>query len=212
MDWLRIDSGLPDHAKIASLADALGVGEDKAIAIVTRLLCWTARTRETGEHGAITPRQLCYGARLQVDGLSPQEIVKALLSSGWLDASDDQLCVHGWADAQSPMIASRERVRAYRERQKEKRLSDVTDTGRERVPTYLPTDILTTPPYPPFVPKGGNRSNRMAGMTDEALEALVESTRRVLRDNPADATAQRQLQTAFAEQRRRNATRAGAAP
>lgn len=157
MDWLRIDSGLPEHPKVARLADELRVRDDVALAIVVRLLCWTARVSESGDLGCTTEARLCSLARLPGP---PARTVAALISVGLLERSDGRLVVHDWSDVQGPMLRARDRMREYRLRQRAHTRDanesvtrdvtrDVTDsvTRSGNQPTNQPTD-QKSPPTP----------------------------------------------------------------
>lgn len=138
MDWLRIDSGMPEHQKIAALAEHLDVDEDKALAIVTRLLCWTARVCESGDFAELTPRGLCYGARISVPNRSHSDVVSALIDAGWLENEGVGYRVHDWKEAQFAMIAARDRMRAFRA----SRVTHALRTGcATETVTDRPTDI-----------------------------------------------------------------------
>lgn len=112
MDWIRLETGLPDHPKVGRLARRLKVDRDRALAIVVRLLCWVGRMKERGELNGTDPEDLAEVCRW--DG-EPEQLLTALRGAGWIDSSEAGDVVHDWLQRQSSVFKSRERMARVRE-------------------------------------------------------------------------------------------------
>lgn len=118
MEWLRLDTGLPEHPKVVALSEELKIGVDAALGMVVKLFCWTAKTREDGDLAGCTPTAIAYGARLPG---KPSKVIAGLVAAGWLDQdADGGLVVHGWSERSGvgAKVNHRERQRLSRERWK----------------------------------------------------------------------------------------------
>lgn len=161
MNWVRLETSLPDDPRVFVLAETLGRSHDSAVGIVALLLAYAGR-QETGDFGPISAKHLAAAARLPG---SPTRTVAALQESGFLSRGPDgHLSLVGFDAAHRGMLtereAVRERVARHREAARTKESeSPVTPlqpplqpplvTGYGTVtPTYLPTDLPASGPRP----------------------------------------------------------------
>lgn len=112
MDWIRIETGLPDHPKVARLARRLKCSRSDALALVVRLLCWVGRFKERGELNGTDPEDLAEACAWEGD---PDALLTALRGAGWLDRGETGDVVHDWMPRQSSVFKSRERMARVRE-------------------------------------------------------------------------------------------------
>jgi hypothetical protein len=78
------------------LADALGIERAEAVGIVELLVHLCAEQTPQGDIGLLTNREIALGIYSSRD---PDQLVDALVSTGWLDEDDaHRLLVHDWAD------------------------------------------------------------------------------------------------------------------
>ncbi len=114
--------------KSRKLASALGCSQNEAIGILNRVWIW-------GRNNADRSGKVLYADEVDIavavspglaDGLDPDEVVRTLVSCGYIDKSGDELYIHDWADWQSYWYSYQdrkakdtERKRAERERKRE---------------------------------------------------------------------------------------------
>lgn len=127
LPWFRVDVDLVDHPKVFALADALGVSDNEALAIVVRLWAWTMRYAARGRlaPGARTALgRACGGRGMSVD------LVEVLVRTGWLDdLGQGELEVHDWSEHNGAAVAKAEKD-SERKRAARARRGDGAETAR----------------------------------------------------------------------------------
>lgn len=81
------------HWKFDALREALGLARYEAVGILETLWWWTAEHRDDGRLTGITPRALAAVIGWKGDA---DDLVRALVDSGWLDDGEDCYTVHDW--------------------------------------------------------------------------------------------------------------------
>lgn len=88
--------GTPDHPKTLALMDSLACPKPMAVGILELLWHFTARYAPQGDIGRWSDANIAAGVCWAGD---PSALVRALLSSGWLDEhAKHRLVVHDWHD------------------------------------------------------------------------------------------------------------------
>lgn len=122
--WVQVYSNLPQHDKIVSLADALGLKcsgvspEAVATGLLVSLWCWAVQNRTDGDLSGVNPRTIAKACQWEK---SPDRLVSALRDCGWLD---DDMHIHDWEEYSVRLMENeavqkektRKRVAEYRER------------------------------------------------------------------------------------------------
>lgn len=122
--WVQVYSNLPQHDKIVSLADALGLKcsgvspEAVATGLLVSLWCWAVQNRTDGDLSGVNPRTIAKACQWEK---SPDKLVSALRDCGWLDAD---MHIHDWEEYSVRLMENQEaqkektrkRVAEYRER------------------------------------------------------------------------------------------------
>lgn len=111
LPWIRVDVDMPDHPKMARLADLLGVTE--AWPRVFQLWCYAARVAPLGDLGALPPRALAKASGWRG---SPPRLVEALLEVGLIEKSGDGYVIHDWMDQQGKYVKTLEKDRERKRR------------------------------------------------------------------------------------------------
>ena len=131
--WVKVDAALPMHPKLEALAeyfDGMGVPEalaqHVAYSVVVRLFSLAYKHYADGNLGGMTKRALAY--QLEWTGGAAQ-LHDGLVSTGFLDVTEDGLIVHGFAEW-SGKTDSREMAAV---RQQDKRARDKIKTLEAQV-------------------------------------------------------------------------------
>lgn len=145
--WIRVDSVMPQHTKVKRLARKLGdpseEGRTLACGILLRLWCWAARLAEDGVVSKYEPEEVADEVGWSRD---PEELMGALIESGWIDETPEGPVIHDWDELQGALVERKEkakqRMRELRARRKRER-----DVGREPSadigePSDYPDDAL----------------------------------------------------------------------
>jgi hypothetical protein len=199
MDWIHVEVGLPDHPKVGRLARRLKVDRDHALAIVVRLLCWTARAKEDGHLNGTDPEDIAEVCRWEG---GPEELVSGLVGAGWLDREDGGLSVHDWMERQGRMLRAREREAARRQRNgpvphaapRCDTLPHAAGRGEER-------RREEKTPLTPLA--GGNSPPRSRNLSDDTVVRKFDEARAALRSDPSNPKAQETFDKLAAEITRR---------
>lgn len=130
LPWLRVDVDMPDHPKMARLADLLDV--DEAWPRVMQLWCWAAKVAPTGDLTGLTPRAIARAAGWRKDA---DRFVTALRDVGLLDADNK---IHDWDDQQGKYL---ERLEKDRERKKKPSAGVPTEFQRKDAGTSTPVPV-----------------------------------------------------------------------
>lgn len=124
--WIQVFSNLPQHPKTTRLADELGLSSAAlnpnvlAVGLLVSLWTWAVQNAYTGDLSGCSARAIAEACRWKK---RPETLVKALISSGFLDAD---LKLHDWEEYASLLVdqeenrraKTRERVQKYRDRKK----------------------------------------------------------------------------------------------
>lgn len=109
-------SGTPNHIKTKRLKRRLGLKAFEVIGVLESLWQLTADCADDGAIGRHTNEDIA--AYMEWEG-SPDELVAALVDSGWLDHDkDDRLVIHDWEDHMPHYIKERIQKRGWRRKQR----------------------------------------------------------------------------------------------
>ena len=200
-DWIHVEVGLPDHPKVGRLARRLKVDREHALAIVVRLLCWTARAKEDGHLNGTDPEDIAEVCRWEG---APEDLVSGLVGAGWLDREDGGLSSfthrrNGREECSGPgnerrpktsrSLPSWRTLRHAATRCRTLRGEERRGKGEEK---------------PPFTPlAGGNPPTRFRNLTDENVVRKFDEARAALRSDPSNPKAQETFDKLAAEITRR---------
>jgi len=102
IEWICLHKGAIDSKKTRILAKTLGCSQNEALGILSRLWIWSGENVD--EQGAVTDASIEDLEDVFVIGLdrriNPDEVVNALIESGWLDYEEGRIYVHDWNDWQ----------------------------------------------------------------------------------------------------------------
>lgn len=141
MTWIRVDTALTRHPKIARFAKAMDMNRHEAIGVLVDLWAWSVDYAENGDLTRYSSAELLTSLSIS-GGLLPGEpdLLGALEESGLADRQDGTLVLHDWDDHQGQLIAqrekNRERQRRYAQRRKEEALANAAkplDNGATNV-------------------------------------------------------------------------------
>lgn len=145
MEWLQVETTLPDHRKIARLASELKLSRVHAVGLVVCFWLWAVHNREDGVLEDIDTDTI---ARVTDFKGKPEKLVSALCSCGLLDRLDSGYVIHDWEERVGLLIdkrnqqreQTRDRVQKYRARKKQESETacndDVTRYGNDGVTRY----------------------------------------------------------------------------
>lgn len=134
--WIELHDTLPDHPKLACLADALGVSRVTAMGHITTLWLWSARYCEDGNLTRYGARSVAEGAKWDGD---PEVFVSALVKSRFCIAENNNAIINGWAEYIGRLMEKREQ---NRDRKRKSRAGHAPVTGLPTIPT-IPTEPTT---------------------------------------------------------------------
>lgn len=188
MAWIELHQTLPRHPKLLRLAGRLRIHPAQAAGHLTFLWLWTLDYAPTGDLSAFGPAEISAAACFPGDA---EQFHRALLETGWLDDGGQ---VHDWHEYAGRIIEeraqSKERMRAYRERQKTVRSGSPTVTPNVRV-TNSERSGLPNPTQPnPTVPNHNTHTARTSAprFTPPTREELdLEAAKIGLPPNEVDA-------------------------
>lgn len=124
--WVAVDDELAGHVKLGRVCRRLGVGENEAIGLLTRLWLFTGRhAAADGVLEGFDADDVAYACGWHGDASG---FVDALCVAGFLSVAEGLLSVHDWLEHQGPLAArERERLRGVRRRE-EDRLAEAEDS------------------------------------------------------------------------------------
>ncbi len=149
MEWLQVETTLPDHRKIARLASELKLSRVHAVGLVVCFWLWAVHNREDGILEDIDTDTI---ARVTDFKGKPEKLVSALCSCGLLDRLDSGYVIHDWEERVGLLIdkrnqqreQTRDRVQKYRARKKQESETacndNVTRYSNEDVTRYSNAD------------------------------------------------------------------------
>jgi hypothetical protein len=122
--WIRVDTTLIRHPKIARFAKSLGTSRHEAVGILIDLWTWVVDYAEGGDLSRISGDDLMTALGVsQGDALIQVDLIDALVTCGLVDRDGESLVLHDWDMHQGQLLAQRdahrERQRRYRQKKKE---------------------------------------------------------------------------------------------
>ena len=174
---------LPDHEKITTLAEILGVTRSEAIGLVVSLWTQTARLHPNGDLSNVSDRGLSHMSRLENPEsrhfINDTTLVEALVGARFLTASKK---IHKWEE-RNGLTLSTARVSRFRERQRNAQRNagetPVKREGNDKPTLYDDDDVnddkKNPPPQPPqggpegAVPKKGKKRDRVDPLVDPSM-------------------------------------------
>lgn len=122
--WIKVDTDLGNHPRIAKLARHMGGDRFRAIGLLVSLWGLAGRHHEAGEID-LQPEELAINLG------APEQAVTALLASGWLEAMTEGYRIPNWEARQSigAIKAKRDRDRL---RMSQRRSGYVSATSEQR--------------------------------------------------------------------------------
>jgi len=104
MAWIELHQSVWTHRKTWALADELGVSPGQAVMHLAALWCWAIDSAPRGDLGGVRPESIARAAQW---GGDPQTFITAAVVAGYLDADEDALRLHDWADYAGKLMAGR---------------------------------------------------------------------------------------------------------
>ena len=189
MAWIELHDTLPDHEKVADMADMLKMDKDMVVGKLVRLWTWAINNRSDGK---LKPRDVDTIAEVMRFKGKPRKLLDALLSVRMIDVSDDGYCIHDWEQYAGMLMAKREaqraqnRARQQRRRDKEKETRDgnanvtrditrdITLEKRDSNAVTVPIPYLTVPDDDDeYIVIREQEHALRAALVDEAPEGVV---------------------------------------
>ena len=91
--------GTPEHPKTLALADRLQIHILEAIGLLEALFHCTAKYAPQGDIGKHSNKLIAHRLHWEHDAISPDELIEALVETGWLEWSEAyRVVVHDWSD------------------------------------------------------------------------------------------------------------------
>ena len=116
MGWIHSFQEVKDHPKTWRLARVLSIPRREAIGILHLLWWWTMDYADDGDISRFSPGDIADACLWESD--DPATFVAALVSSGWIDDSEQGLHVHDWDQHSGKLVSKRRadklRMRAIR--------------------------------------------------------------------------------------------------
>lgn len=126
LPWVQVYTNICEHPKTSNLVDALAITskdiepEMIAVGLLVGLWTWAAKNAYNGDLSGVSTRAISKACGWHK---SPEKLVDALISCGWLD---DDMKIHDWEEYAELYInrvdyqkeQNRKRVKECRERKK----------------------------------------------------------------------------------------------
>lgn len=135
MAWIEVHTNLPDHPKVLRAAKALKLDSDALVGKLIRLWTWALENREDGIINDLDVDRLF--RLMNFDG-DNHRLLDVMVEQGLLDdLGDGSYSIHDWMEHVEMLMDKREkrrkqtadRVKRYRERQKQQTAVDVTQNS-----------------------------------------------------------------------------------
>ena len=130
MAWIEVHQELREHKKLYACAELLKISRTEMLGTIIALWLWALDNVPDGSLAGISNRtiaRVCDWPERRADTL-----VNALISTGWLDKSDDAMSIHDWTEYVGKLM---ERRRKDRDRKKK---SVVIPQNSAGVPQEIP--------------------------------------------------------------------------
>ena len=92
--FVKVSCRMPDHYKMARLAQLIGVSRNEAVGAMVRLWGWLPEHRSLGRLTGMTAEDIAVVMDLTVG--EPKTLVEALVEVRLLDRAGDEVVVHDW--------------------------------------------------------------------------------------------------------------------
>ena len=132
MTWIRVDTTLIRHPKVARVAKAMGVSRHEAVGILIDLWTWSVDYAEGGDLSRISSDDLMAALGVTQDtALIKFDLIESLVMAGFIDREGERIVLHDWDIHQGQLLAQRDANRERQRRHRRKRDSngDVTVTA-----------------------------------------------------------------------------------
>jgi hypothetical protein len=130
-DWIPVDTDLPYKPEVARIAEAIRRSPDEVVGILVRFWSWAQAHCSHGVFPGYTPDTLAKVARVSTSFL------RAMVSVGWLDVTETGTVIpkfDKWlSDAAKRRLLTRERVAAFRSKQRKEVSSECNAECNARV-------------------------------------------------------------------------------
>jgi hypothetical protein len=122
LPWIKVWTAIGAHPKVQRLEKELGLKD--ALGMVVRLWCWTADYCPSGDIPEADGPSAAKAARGDACRKSPEDVLRAMVTSDLLDRTPEGFRVHDWHDMQTIHVdaeekrksQARDRQAAYRAR------------------------------------------------------------------------------------------------
>lgn len=105
--WFAIDCNLYTHPKMLRLSSSLKTDVDTLVGKLGRLWAWAKLSgNENGEIGELPAQEIADIMRWKKGS---KALLSALIECGFIDASEDGIFLHGWAELNGNMTAKKRR-------------------------------------------------------------------------------------------------------
>lgn len=106
MAWTEVHQSIWTHRKTYMLARELNMEPDVAVAKLIRLWHWSLDNAQSGKLGDIPADIIAMAMNYNGDG---DDLLRALVRSGWVDQADGDLEIHEWPEYGGRLIEARKR-------------------------------------------------------------------------------------------------------
>ena len=123
MAWIEVHQSLPNHRKLLEAADLLRLNPPTLMGHLIMFWLWALDNAPDGDLRDISPRMIARAAQWKK---SPDLLLDALVSTGFLDRGEQSFVIHDWQDYAGKLLLRRQDNKA---RQRLHRNSYVTAEG-----------------------------------------------------------------------------------
>lgn len=164
--WIALHEGATGP-KLRLFATLAGCSETDALGVLCHIWIW-------GVRGNVTSTGLMKNANQEhiknifagalTKGVDPQQVVDALIKSGWIDETDGEYFIHDWPEHQKPWVKYQAEKEANKRRKQNQRsrtrqlVADLAASAAEEpspmAPVSYPEGALPDEPPKPAKPRG----------------------------------------------------------
>lgn len=179
MAWIESHQEVGRHPKTKKLARLLGVSLPAAVGHLHYLWWWALDFAQDGLLDKFDSYDIADA--MQWDG-EPDELVRALVSAGYIDDTEDGLMIHDWAEYAGKLLERRAKDRARKRAAAEaagvpqpvRRNSDGNDEEEAGGQT---ASCVTNQPTVPYQPNTTNSTDSTAPTTPTSSAGALQETR-----------------------------------
>jgi hypothetical protein len=122
MTWIRVDTTLLRHPKVARFAKSLGMNRHEAVGILIDLWTWSVDFTEGGDLSRISSDDLMAALGVTQDtALVKFDFIESLVTAGFIDREGERIVLHDWDIHQGQLLAQRDANRERQRRHRRKR-------------------------------------------------------------------------------------------